>query len=207
MDLNQRLERAADEHEIAKVLSNWAYARDNGDWDLLTECYHDDGTMNISWISAPASEFIAKSKQMLSEYSPDAPGKHNVGDAFIRVAGNRASSEVHVELLRRMRNDHFEFDAQSWGRFIDLFEKREDGVWRIFKRTMVYEKDRLDPVNPDQVPAGYFDAMDLDRYPPACRFLCYRLGLQGWAPVDNIVMVNTDAETKLREEAQAWVSA
>jgi hypothetical protein len=161
--------------------------------------------MNISWISGPASEFIEKSKGMLAKIKPDAFNKHIVGDSRITVNGNRASSEVHIELISRMRNDVFEFDCVTWARFLDLFEKRDDGVWRIFKRTMVYEKDRLDAVNPDQVPDGYFDAMNLDQYPAECRFLCYRLGLRGYAPEPNIVPVKSAAEKALRAEAVTWL--
>ncbi|MEE2760407.1 MAG: nuclear transport factor 2 family protein [Pseudomonadota bacterium] len=207
MDLHQRLERTADEFEIRKVLSNWAYARDNGDWDLLADCYHGDATMNISWISGPASEFIEQSKGMLAKIKPGAFNKHNVGDAFITVNGKRASSEVHIELISRMSNEVFEFDCITWARFIDLFEKRDEGIWRILKRTMVYEKDRLDPVNPDQVPDGYFDAMNLDQFPAECRFLCYRLSLRGYAPEPNIVPVRSEAEKALRAEAKEWIAA
>jgi ketosteroid isomerase-like protein len=205
MDLTERLERVADEFEITKVLSDWAYARDNGDWDVLADCYHDDATMNISWISGPASEFIEQSKGMLAAIKPNAFNKHNVGDARINVNGNRATSEVHIELISRMSNEDFEFDCITWARFLDLFEKRDDGVWRIFQRTMVYEKDRLDPVNPDQVPAGYFDNMNLDQFPPEARFLCYRLGLRGYAPEPNIVPVKSEAEKQLRADAKKWL--
>lgn len=204
-DLEERLQKMVDEHEISKVLSSWAYGRDNGDWELLSNCYHDDATMNISWISGSASDFIEQSKKMLAGVQPEEYGKHNVGDAFIKVSGDRATSECHIELIRRMRNESFEFDAITWGRFIDLFERRDDGVWRIFQRTMVYEKDRLDPVNPDQVPAGYYDAMNLDQFPAACRFLCYRLGLRGWAPENNIIVVKSEEEVKLRESGLRWV--
>ena len=206
MDLHQRLERTADQFEIRKVLSEWAYARDNGDWDLLADCYHSDATMNISWISGPASEFIEQSKDMLADIKPGAFSKHNVGDAFITVNGKRASSEVHIELISRMSNEVFEFDCITWARFIDLFEKRDEGIWRIFKRTMVYEKDRLDPVNPDQVPDGFFDAMDLDQFPAECRFLCYRLYLRGYTPAPNIVPVRSEAEIALRTEAKEWIA-
>ncbi|MAF50436.1 MAG: nuclear transport factor 2 family protein [Rhodospirillales bacterium] len=205
MDFNERLQKVADEHEISKLLSSWAYGRDNGEWDLLADCYHGDATMNISWISGSASDFVEQSKKMLAGAATDEHGKHNLGDAFIRVAGDRAVSECHVELLRRMRNDTFEFDMITWGRFIDLFERREDRVWRIFERTMVYEKDRMDPVNPDQVPAGYYDAMNLEKFPAACRFLCYRLELRGWSPEPNIITVNSEAEKQLLENARKWL--
>jgi hypothetical protein len=202
---SDRLNRVADEHEINTVLSEWAFARDAGDWDILTNCFHTDATINISWFSGLASSFVELSKGMLADFKPGEHGKHLIGRARIRVEGNRATSECHAELLRRVVGDPFDFDAITWGRFFDLFEKRDDGVWRIVRRTMVYEKDRLDPVNPADVPAGYFEAMDLSAYPPACQILCYRLGLIGRAPMENIVQAGSEAEALLKQEAVDWL--
>ena len=143
---------------------------------------------------------------MLAEFKPGEHGKHQIGRARITVAGNRATSECHVELLRRVVADPFDFDAITWGRFFDLFEKREDDVWRIVRRTMVYEKDRLDPVNPADVPDGYFEAMDLSIYPPACKILCFRLSLVGRAPMENIVQAGSEAEAHLKQEALSWLA-
>ena len=38
-------------------------------------------------------------------------------------------------------------DVVCVGRFYDFFEKR-DGRWAIVRRQPIYEKDRLDPVDP-----------------------------------------------------------
>jgi hypothetical protein len=205
MSAEERLSRIADEHEIDSVLSAWAFARDCGDWDILSNCFQPDATINISWFSGPAADFVERSKGMLAEFKPGEHGKHQIGRARIKVEGDRATSECHVQLLRRVVGDPFDFDAITWGRFFDLFEKREDGVWCIHRRTMVYEKDRLDPVNPADVPAGFFEALDLSAFPPACQVLCYRLSLVGRAPMDNIVQVGSEAEAQLKKDAVDWL--
>jgi hypothetical protein len=205
MSAEERLSRIADEHEIDRVLSAWAFARDCGDWDILSNCFQPDATINISWFSGPAADFVERSKDMLAEFKPGEHGKHQIGRARIIVEGNRATSECHVQLLRRVIGDPFDFDAITWGRFFDHFENREDGVWRIHRRTMVYEKDRLDPVNPADVPAGFFEALDLSAFPPACQVLCYRLSLVGRAPMDNIVQVGSEAEAQLKKDAVDWL--
>ena len=43
-----------DEHDIAALLFRWGHARDCDDWETLAACFHDDATIHISWISAPA---------------------------------------------------------------------------------------------------------------------------------------------------------
>ncbi|MDP7425798.1 MAG: hypothetical protein QF394_10315, partial [Rhodospirillales bacterium] len=64
---------------------------------------------------------------------------------------------------------------------------------------------RMDPVNPADVPPGYFEAMDLSQYPPACQILCFRLSLIGRAPMDNIIQAGSDGEARLKKDAKSWL--
>jgi len=203
--MSEKMQRMMDEHEIDQVVTAWGFARDHGDWDVLQNCFHDDATIHISWYSGPAGEFIERSKKMVAEIRMGEHGKHQIGRAKIQVNGSRAISECNVELMRRVMGEEFDFDTLTWGRFIDHFEKRDD-IWRIKKRTMVYEKDRLDPLNPADVPDGYFENMDLSGFPPECRFLCYRLGLSGRAPMPDIVRDRSEEETQLKAEAREWLN-
>ena len=97
-----------------------------------------------------------------------------------------------------------QFDAEAWFRFFDLVEKR-NGEWRIVKRTAVYEKDRMDPVEPHNLPDGFFDGADLSQFPAACKYLCFRLKYRGRTPMSNILSVYTDEEKALKAEGEAWV--
>ena len=56
------------------------------------------------------------------------------------------------------------------GRFYDFFEKR-DGRWGLVLRRLVYEKDRLDPVDPSAKLA--LDRTLLERFPEGYRHLAY----------------------------------
>lgn len=156
-----QLEQTINQHNIVEVLKTWVYARDQGDWDALANCFHPNATIHISWISDSALAFIAGSKKMLREIKPGEHSKHNLGSSRIRINGNRAVSECHVELLRRICSNETDFDTHTWGRFLDLFEKRKNRNWRIVKRTMVYEKDRLDAVDPSKLPRDFWENLGL----------------------------------------------
>ena len=43
-------------------------------------------------------------------------------------------------------------------------EKR-DGEWKIWRRRNIYEKDRMDPIKPGDLPEGFYESMDLSKYP------------------------------------------
>ena len=101
--------------------------------------------------------------------------------------------------------DGYDFDFSTWSSVVDLFERR-DGRWRVIKRTMIYEKDRMDPHKPGEVPASYFEAMDLTPYPKALRYHCWRNEkFSGSPPSENLVMEGTEKARAIREEARRWV--
>ena len=61
-------------------------------------------------------------------------------------------------------------DVVCTGRFYDFFERR-DGRWGLVLRQPIYEKDRLDPVDPSATLA--LDAALLERFPEGYRHLAY----------------------------------
>ena len=65
MSYDRRSETMEDEHKIASLLIRWGHARDGGDWETLADCFHNDATIHISWISASAREFVERSRIMI----------------------------------------------------------------------------------------------------------------------------------------------
>ena len=196
---------AHEEHEIAGLLNRWGHARDSDDWDTLAACFHDDATIHISWISAPAREFVVRSRGLADKRQPGWHTKHLITGPWIRVNGHRAFSRCHVNLYIRADIGGHAFDIESWFRFFDLLEKR-DGVWRIVRRTGVYEKDRLDLVDPRGVPEQFLADMDLSGYPETAKHLCYLQELSGRPAVADIISVYSAEEAALGETGKTWLA-
>ena len=55
------------------------------------------------------------------------------------------------------------------------------GRWAIVERTAIYERDRLDPVEPSEAFGKLFTATDLSVYPEAYRYMAARLVAAGRA--------------------------
>ena len=201
-----RLQAAIDRQEINELLMMWGQARDRAEWDNLRNCFQPDGQINIAWISGPASEFIDKSSERLSEFKAGEYSKHVISPGRIQLNGARAFSQCHVNHVTRVIVEGHEFDWEFWGQFFDLIERREEGVWRLVNRTMVYEKDRLDAVHPDQLPEGYFDDTDFSDFLPEVRFLGWRLQKKNIPAAKNLLTINSPEEMALIENSLKWLA-
>jgi hypothetical protein len=104
----------------------------------------------------------------------------------------------------RSRLDGVEVDAVCSGRFFDRVEKR-DGVWRISRRSVIYEKDRIDPVDPSARIS--LDAGLLARFPEGYRHLAYLQTKNGARVNPNLPTARGEALEKLIAEARAWLAA
>ncbi len=151
-----------DRGAIREVIENWAVWRDAGDFDRLSTCWHEDGRMVTTWRQADAIGFVAASR---AAWEGGVDVVHMLGGTSIDIAGDRAVAQTKMTIQQRASLDGVLVDVTCTGRFYDLFERR-GGRWAIVLRQPIYERDRLDPVEPgatvtlDQVllagfPVGY----------------------------------------------------
>ena len=161
-----------DRIEIRELLENWVIWRDSGDWERFATVWHDDGTMNATWFSANAPDFIARSRKA---FEAGLVGLHALGGANIEVRGTRAVAQTKMQILQRADVHGVTVDVTCNGRFIDALERR-DGRWGMVLRQPVYELDRLQPIDPSAT-------LNLDQdllmsFPEGYRHLAYlQIGL------------------------------
>ncbi|HSW15604.1 MAG TPA: nuclear transport factor 2 family protein [Ramlibacter sp.] len=190
------LDRAA----ITQVAQDWGLARDDGRWSQLRECYTSDAVMHTTWFVGPAAEFVERS---IESASRGARVQHFIGATTIALNGDKAVAETRMILMVRGRLDGVEVDATCWGRFHDRFVKRDD-QWRIHKRVPVYEKDRLDPVDPAATLS--LDAASLATFPDGCRHLVYLQSRGGASITPHLPVPGSAALARLEAESAAWLA-
>jgi len=152
---------------IRDLVENWVVWRDAGDWERFATVWHDDGFMMATWFQGPASEFIRVSRE---GFERGVNILHFLGGTSIDLEGERAVSQTKMTISQRAEVDGIECDVVCTGRFYDFLEKRE-GHWGIVLRQPIYEKDRLDPVDP--AASLELDAELLERFPIGYRHLAY----------------------------------
>jgi hypothetical protein len=156
-----------DKLAIAEVVNNWVLWSDAGDWDRFATVWHDDAWMTATWFQGPATEFIAARR---AGFERGVSIIHFLGAISCDIVGERAIAQSKMTIDQRATVDDVLVDAVCTGRFYDFFEKR-DGRWAIVRRQPIYEKDRLDPVEP-----GYRLTLDADllaEFPEGYRHLAY----------------------------------
>ncbi len=129
---------------IRDLLENWAVWRDAGDWERFQTVWHDDGWMSATWFQGPATEFIRVSRE---GWDKGVSILHFLGGIGIDIDGDRAIAQTKMTISQRATVHGVACDVVCTGRFFDFLEKRA-GRWGIVRRQPIYEKDRLDPVDP-----------------------------------------------------------
>lgn len=168
-------DQAADAERIRALIQDWGFARDQGHWDDLLAIFHSGGEIAVSWFRGPYPDFVGHCRR---NYGRGSEAKHLLWPARVRLNGARATAETNVAILVRQTIEAVAVDLTSYGRFLDRIERR-GGDWRIVERATVYEKDRLDPVEP----SAAFDALlaksDAAKYPAPYRYMAYRVHAAG----------------------------
>lgn len=152
---------------IRDLIENWAVWRDAGDWERFATVWHEDGWMSATWFQGPAAEFIRVSRE---GWDKGVSILHFLGGTSIDLAGTRAIAQTKMTISQRATVHGVACDVVCTGRFYDFLEKRQDR-WGFVLRQPIYEKDRLDPVDPGAAPA--LDRSALEALPAGYRHLAY----------------------------------
>ncbi|HJQ48098.1 MAG TPA: nuclear transport factor 2 family protein [Amycolatopsis sp.] len=185
---------------IRELVENWALWRDAGDWDRFATVWHPDGWMTATWFQGPAPEFIAVSRE---GFERGVSILHFLGGHTADVVGDRAIAQTKMTISQRGEIDGTAVDVVCTGRFYDFCAKH-DGVWTIVRRQPIYEKDRLDPVDPGAHPR--LDPDLLGRFPLGYRHLGYLQTKAGFTVKTGLPGLTGAAVERLYAEGAKWLA-
>ena len=184
---------------IIEVVQNWALWRDAGDWERFRTVWHDDGWMTATWFQGPAAEFIKVSK---AGFDKGVSILHFLGGSSVEVKGSRAIAQTKMTINQRGSLDGELVDVVCTGRFFDFFEKRS-ARWAIVRRQPIYEKDRMDPVDPSV--RIKLEADLLGSLPEGYRHLGYLQTKLGFRIKRDLPQLKGAAVEALYRHGRAWL--
>ena len=193
-------DEALDRQIIREIIDAWAICRDSGDWEGLRACWHEGAVMNATWFQGDSETFIANAKKA---FDKGGASTHFLGGSMIVLRGARAVAQTKMMISSRDEVDGAPCDIVCSGRFYDFFEKR-GGRWGIVERQPIYEKDRLDALDPARAPK--FDPAVYNSIPEGYRHLGYVQVKRGLPVKRDMPGLRGPEVEKLYARGAAWLA-
>ena len=185
---------------IREVIENWALWRDSGDWERFRTVWHAEARMMATWFQGSAERFIEVSRE---GWNKGVSILHFLGGSSIDVVGTRAIAQTKMTISQRAEVDGVACDVLCTGRFYDFFEKRDER-WAIVLRQPIYEKDRIDPIDPGTVLK--LDASLLVEFPEGYRHLAYAQTKIGFTIKRDMPMLKGAEVERLYADGASWLA-
>ena len=184
---------------VVETVNNWALWRDAGDWERFRTVWHEDGWMTATWFQGPAEKFIEVSR---NGFDKGVSILHFLGGSSVDLKGERSVAQTKMTISQRAAVDGVVVDVVCTGRFFDFFAKR-GGHWRIVRRQPIYEKDRMDPVDPAARLA--LDPELPARFPEGYRHLAYLQTRIGYTIKLDLPQLKGPVVEALYAHGRAWL--
>jgi hypothetical protein len=169
--MNIEKSEIADKFAIAELIQAWGVYRDQGKWQELRGIFTPDGHISVSWFRGPFELFVERCRANIA--AGHAWSRHHLFTPTVKVDKDRAVAETPVIIRVRQKFGGVEVDLTSCSRFLDRLERRAGG-WLIAERAAIYERDRLDPVEPSPAFDALFEA-GTSHYPEQYRYMAFRI--------------------------------
>ena len=189
-----------DELAIRRLVERWAVWRDAGDWERFATVWHPDGVMMATWFQGPFADFIRVTRE---GWAKGVRILHFLGGSAIEVAGDRAIAQTKMTISQRGPVEGVLCDVVCTGRFHD-FVVKVAGEWKLLHRQPIYEKDRIDPVDP--AARLQLDVERLARMPEGYRHLAYIQTGIGYDVKMDMPMLTGPAIEALHARAARWLA-
>jgi len=189
-----------EKQRIREVVENWVVWRDSGQWEKFKTVWHSDGVMMATWFQGHFEEFI---KVSIEGWNKGVSILHFLGGCSVELKGDRAIAQTKMTITQRGPVDGVMCDVVCTGRFYDFMEKRE-GRWGVVLRQPIYEKDRLNPLDPSSHLA--LDQDLLNQFPEGYRHLAYIQTKLGFTVRADMPQLKGPAVEALYQRGQDWLN-
>jgi hypothetical protein len=185
---------------VRELIENWVLFRDAGDWERFRSLWHDDGRMMATWCQADADGFIKASQQ---GWAKGVSILHFLGGCAVEIVGERAVAQTKMTISQRASVEGVVVDVVCTGRFYDFLERRQ-GRWGMVLRQPIYEKDRMDAVDP--AARLSLDGTLLAQFPEGYRHLAYLQTRIGYDVKKDMPGLKGPEVEALYRRGKAWLS-
>jgi hypothetical protein len=159
--------------------------------------------MMATWFQGPFRDFIRVTQE---GWAKGVSILHFLGGSAVEVAGDRAIAQTKMTISQRGMVEGASgpvlCDVVCTGRFYD-FVTRHEGQWKLLHRQPIYEKDRIDPVDPSAV--LQLDQQALAGFPEGYRHLAYIQTRIGYKVKMDMPMLKGEGVQALYGRGRRWL--
>ena len=195
-----QLDELIDKQLIRDVVENWVVWRDSGQWDKFRTVWHCDGVMMATWFQGSFEEFI---RVTIEGWNKGVSILHFLGGTSVELNKHRAISQTKMTITQRGLVDGAMCDVVCTGRFYDFMEKR-NGIWGVVLRQPIYEKDRINPLDPSI--SLQLDQELLNSFPEGYRHLAYIQTKLGFQVKEDMPQLKGSAVELLYQKGKDWLN-
>ncbi|KAL2842641.1 hypothetical protein BJX68DRAFT_278345 [Aspergillus pseudodeflectus] len=210
--INGTPEEILDRHCIAELARGWPVYRDSSEWTHYRDCFAEEGGyIFTTWSGGmPIDDFI--------QTSIDGRAKgdfimHRENGTLVDLNPRtaRAVAKMKATITQRFHStdhgDDIEYDVECDCRFI-VFCKKVSATpgppaWKIKYIKLIYEKDRVVPVDGATVPR--FDKGELERFPYGYRYLGASQARLGHEVLTDLPVLNNEGFFRMYEAMDKWL--
>ena len=136
----------SDELKVQRVLYDYAWACDNGDWSLLSSVFTSDAQLDYSSTGGPAGGCEEVVRWLQESLSQLPVIQHVVSNFQIEVNGNGAQGRAMFFTSARIPGLE---DMLTTGGYYDLAFRRESDGWKIER--LVEDNRWMSPSPPERL--------------------------------------------------------
>jgi hypothetical protein len=163
-----KLQKLIDREELYDLVRRERFARDRRRFGMMRECFHPEVHVSTSWYDGiGADAYVEATRERMGR---GGGGTHWVFPALAEVNGDRATVESPALITSRTRLHGVEADFKVFCRFFSR-AVREGDDWKLFTFRVLFERDTLRPVDPDE--ALPVDREALSRLRPSYKHIAY----------------------------------
>lgn len=191
-----QLERAT----VADLVIRERAARDNGMWAEMAACYHPNSVIEVSWFKGDGATFVEQTKKNLSA---GRMSLHHMSPATVTIKQSHALAETACQLTAFVELDNVPVCIINHARLLWRAQLLGD-QWLIAGLRIIYIRDLLVPVNPNNAPK--IDEAEAARYRLSYRYLSYFFARTEHPAKDDLPGVDRpESVAALREGEKKWL--
>jgi hypothetical protein len=191
-----QLDRAA----VADLVVRERVARDNGMWAEMAACYHPNSAIEVSWFKGDGATFVEQTKKNLSA---GRLSFHHMSPPIVTIKDSHALAENACQLTAFVDLDNVPVCIINHARLLWRAQLLGD-QWLIAGLRIIYIRDLLVPVNPNNVPK--IDETEAARYRLSYRYLSYFFARSEHPAKDDLPGVDRpESVAALREGERKWL--